>query len=145
MVLEIINIVLKVIKVIEVIKIIKNVPSRSLAWSPDRVDTDGASSFPEDEEVEDGEVEVTEMDIEAIEVGDRALFTVVVPVVTDTADKVVPDPTSFRARVVVVPEVTDPPLDLRLPKVAVWRTEDPVRSLGDTFPDTRLESEGVFD
>ena len=81
--------------------------------------------------------EVTETDIEAIEDGESedTLFTVVVAVVTDTAVSVVPGPT------------TDPAEGWRLPREAALRLMPPpgTISLGDIFPDTRLESEGVFD
>ena len=113
--------------------IFKYLPSRSLAWSPDKVDTDGASCLLE---------EVTETDIdEAIEDGESedTLFTVVVAVVTDTAVSVVPGPT-----------LTDPGATAegwRLPREALRLMPPPglTISLGDIFPDTRVESEGVFD
>lgn len=89
--------------------------------------------------------EVTETDKdEAIEDGERleTLLTVGAAVVTETAVRVVPDPTPMG------PEL-DPPEDWRLvPKVSFLRillTLPGTISLGDTFPDTRLESEGAFD
>ena len=83
--------------------------------------------------------EVTETDIdEAIEDGESedTLFTVVVAVVTDTAVSVVPGPT-----------LTDPGAGWRLPREALRLMPPPglTISLGDIFPDTRVESEGVFD
>ena len=118
-----------------------NIPSRSFAWSPDSVDTDGASSLRE-------VTEVTETDNdEAIEDGERleTLLTVGAAVVTETAVRVVPDPTPMGPP---APEL-DTPEDWRLvPKVSFLRillTLPETISLGDTFPDTRLESEGAFD
>ena len=93
--------------------------------------------------------EVTETDIdEAIEDGERleTLLTVGAAVVTETAVKVVPDPTPMGPP--PGPEL-DTPEDWRLvPKVSFFRillTLPDTISLGDTFPDTRLESEGAFD
>jgi len=90
--------------------------------------------------------EVTETDIEAIEDGEseETLLTVGAAVVTETAVRVVPEPTPMP------PPGLDPPEDWRLvPKVSFLRillTPPPdTISLGDTFPDTRLESEGAFD
>lgn len=122
-----------------------NSPSRSFAWSPDKVDTDGASSLLE-------VTEVTETDKdEAIEDGERlkTLLTVGAAVVTETAVRVVPvgpipprDPGPGLAP-------REAPEDWRLvPKVSFLRillTPPDTISLGDTFPDTRLESEGAFD
>ena len=91
--------------------------------------------------------EVTETDIdEAIEDGERleTLLTVGAAVVTETAVRVVPAgpiPPGLAPR--------EAPEDWRLvPKVSFLRillTPPDTISLGDTFPDTRLESEGAFD
>ena len=124
----------------------KNLPSRSFAWSPDKVDTDGASCLLLEE--------VTKTDIEAIEDGESedTLFTVVVAVVTDTAVSVVPGPTLTEPGSILGRD-TEPVEGWRLPREVAAAADlrlmpapglTPI-SLGDIFPDTRLESEGEFD